>query len=154
MRHHRPPGRARLPGRRTTSSYGWARVNPATVGVFSWTLLEPEQGRHDFSWPDARRCCRRADAVAQEPGQALGFCLEETDSPDGRRRHVLINHRTATPHLPGARARSAHRGRRTRSPARWLRGAAQALTWKGHHDQGTTDHPLGARGPPVGDPPR
>ncbi|MER6014721.1 hypothetical protein [Streptomyces bluensis] len=38
--------------------------------------------------------------MAQEPGQALDFCLEETDSPDGRRWHVLINRRTATPHLP------------------------------------------------------
>ncbi|AXE90649.1 Beta-galactosidase bgaB [Streptomyces sp. Go-475] len=31
----------------------WARVNLATLGVFSWALLEPEQGRYDFSWLDA-----------------------------------------------------------------------------------------------------
>ncbi|GEC06070.1 beta-galactosidase [Streptomyces spinoverrucosus] len=30
-----------------------ARVNLATVGVFSWALLEPEEGRYDFSWLDA-----------------------------------------------------------------------------------------------------
>ncbi|MFI2435310.1 beta-galactosidase [Streptomyces sp. NPDC018693] len=30
-----------------------ARVNLATLGVFSWALLEPEQGRYDFSWLDA-----------------------------------------------------------------------------------------------------
>ncbi|MGP4085043.1 beta-galactosidase [Streptomyces sp. KR55] len=30
-----------------------ARVNLATVGVFSWSLLEPEPGRYDFAWLDA-----------------------------------------------------------------------------------------------------
>ncbi|MEY9965904.1 beta-galactosidase [Streptacidiphilus sp. MAP12-16] len=30
-----------------------ARVNLVTVGVFSWALLEPEEGRYDFAWLDA-----------------------------------------------------------------------------------------------------
>ncbi|RAS66979.1 beta-galactosidase [Lentzea atacamensis] len=30
-----------------------AGVNLATVGVFSWALLEPEEGRYDFAWLDA-----------------------------------------------------------------------------------------------------
>jgi beta-galactosidase len=30
-----------------------ARVNTATVGVFSWSALEPEEGRYDFGWLDA-----------------------------------------------------------------------------------------------------
>ena len=29
-----------------------ARVNTATVGVFSWSLLEPEEGRFEFGWLD------------------------------------------------------------------------------------------------------
>ncbi|GAQ50501.1 beta-galactosidase [Streptomyces acidiscabies] len=29
-----------------------ARVNLATVGVFSWALLEPAEGRYDFAWLD------------------------------------------------------------------------------------------------------
>ncbi|WP_055588430.1 beta-galactosidase [Peterkaempfera griseoplana] len=31
-----------------------AGVNLATVGVFSWALLEPEEGRFDFGWLDAQ----------------------------------------------------------------------------------------------------
>ncbi|WP_329499342.1 beta-galactosidase [Kitasatospora herbaricolor] len=31
-----------------------ARVNLVTVGVFSWALLEPEQGRYEFGWLDAQ----------------------------------------------------------------------------------------------------
>ena len=27
-----------------------AHVNSATVGIFSWSLLEPEEGRYDFGW--------------------------------------------------------------------------------------------------------
>ncbi|MEV6249797.1 beta-galactosidase [Streptomyces sp. NPDC051742] len=30
-----------------------SRVNLATVGVFSWALLEPEEGHYDFAWLDA-----------------------------------------------------------------------------------------------------
>lgn len=30
-----------------------ARVNLVTVGVFSWALLEPEEGRYEFGWLDA-----------------------------------------------------------------------------------------------------
>ncbi|MFK8907182.1 beta-galactosidase, partial [Streptomyces sp. YS-3] len=30
-----------------------ARVNLATVGVFSWALLEPEEGRYDFAGLDS-----------------------------------------------------------------------------------------------------
>jgi beta-galactosidase len=30
-----------------------ARVNTVTVGVFSWALLEPEEGRFEFGWLDA-----------------------------------------------------------------------------------------------------
>jgi len=30
-----------------------ARVNTATVGVFSWSWIEPSEGRYRFDWLDA-----------------------------------------------------------------------------------------------------
>lgn len=41
-----------------------ARVNLATVGVFSWALLEPEEGRYDFGWLDAHLDRLHAGGVA------------------------------------------------------------------------------------------
>jgi beta-galactosidase len=41
-----------------------ARVNLATVGVFSWALLEPEEGRYDFAWLDAHLERLHANGVA------------------------------------------------------------------------------------------
>lgn len=42
----------------------WAHVNLATVGVFSWALLEPEEGRYDFGWLDAHLERLHANGVA------------------------------------------------------------------------------------------
>ncbi|MFD3518526.1 beta-galactosidase [Streptomyces sp. NPDC058657] len=41
-----------------------ARVNLATLGVFSWSLLEPEEGRYDFAWLDAHVERLHANGVA------------------------------------------------------------------------------------------
>ncbi|MCP2245967.1 beta-galactosidase [Lentzea aerocolonigenes] len=41
-----------------------ARVNLATVGVFSWALLEPEEGRYDFEWLDKHLDRLHANGVA------------------------------------------------------------------------------------------
>ncbi|KQW07335.1 beta-galactosidase [Streptomyces sp. Root369] len=41
-----------------------ARVNLATVGVFSWALLEPEEGRYEFAWLDAHLDRLHANGVA------------------------------------------------------------------------------------------
>ncbi|MGW0519177.1 beta-galactosidase [Crossiella sp. NPDC003009] len=41
-----------------------AGVNLATVGVFSWALLEPEEGRYDFGWLDAHLDRLHANGIA------------------------------------------------------------------------------------------
>ncbi|MEV0531069.1 beta-galactosidase [Kitasatospora sp. NPDC050463] len=41
-----------------------ARVNLATVGVFSWALMEPEEGRYEFGWLDAHLDRLHAGGVA------------------------------------------------------------------------------------------
>jgi beta-galactosidase len=41
-----------------------ARVNLATVGVFSWAMVEPEEGRYDFAWLDAHFDRLHANGVA------------------------------------------------------------------------------------------
>ena len=41
-----------------------AGVNLATIGVFSWALLEPEEDRYDFAWLDAHLDRLHANGVA------------------------------------------------------------------------------------------
>lgn len=64
-----------------------AHVNCMSVGIFSWALLEPEEGRYDFAWLDqvidrlwkggihvilgyALRCASRMDGAEVSRGAA------------------------------------------------------------------------------------
>ncbi|MFJ8659749.1 beta-galactosidase [Streptomyces sp. NPDC093795] len=71
-----------------------ARVNLATVGVFSWALLEPEEGRYDFAWLDTQLDRLHAAGVAVDLATPTAspppwFTLAHPDalpvSPDGTR---------------------------------------------------------------------
>ncbi|MGW8765163.1 beta-galactosidase [Streptomyces sp. NPDC055815] len=71
-----------------------ARVNLATVGVFSWALLEPEEGRYDFAWLDAHIDRLHANGVAVDLATPTAspppwFTLAHPDAlpvtPDGTR---------------------------------------------------------------------
>ena len=71
-----------------------ARVNLATVGVFSWALLEPEEGRYDFAWLDEHLDRLHANGVAVDLATPTAspppwFTLAHPDAlpvtPDGTR---------------------------------------------------------------------
>ncbi|MGW4637124.1 beta-galactosidase [Sphaerisporangium sp. NPDC004334] len=71
-----------------------ARVNLATVGVFSWALLEPEEGHYDFAWLDAHIQRLHANGVAVDLATPTAspppwFTLAHPDAlpvgPDGAR---------------------------------------------------------------------
>ncbi|MEV5879622.1 beta-galactosidase [Streptomyces sp. NPDC052101] len=98
------------------------RVNLAAVAAFSWTLLEPQEERYDFAWLDAH--------IDELPGLPAVVETVTRHAPDGRHQHFLIDHGTAA--VPAeARPWPAHRCSHARSPARWLRRPARALTSKG-----------------------
>ncbi|SNX66539.1 beta-galactosidase [Streptomyces sp. TLI_55] len=71
-----------------------ARVNLATIGVFSWALLEPDEGRYDFAWLDAHIERLHANGVAVDLATPTAspppwFTLAHPDAlpvtPDGTR---------------------------------------------------------------------
>ncbi|NUT91182.1 MAG: beta-galactosidase [Saccharothrix sp.] len=71
-----------------------ARVNLATVGVFSWALMEPEEGRYDFGWLDDHLDRLHANGVAVDLATPTAspppwFSLAHPDAlpvtPDGTR---------------------------------------------------------------------
>lgn len=71
-----------------------AGVNLVTVGVFSWALLEPEEGRYDFAWLDAHVERLHANGIAVDLATPTAspppwFTLAHPDAlpvtPDGTR---------------------------------------------------------------------
>ena len=70
-----------------------AGINSVSVGIFSWTALEPEEGRYEFGWLDdvMDRCAARGMAVVlatpsgARPFKAMRYhslCIDPDTLPD------------------------------------------------------------------------
>jgi beta-galactosidase GanA len=86
-----------------------ARVNTATVGVFSWALLEPEEGKFEFGWLDDTldrlhaggvRVILATPTASPPPWFTLAYPDAMPVRPDGTR----LWHRNTVPPDPGAGA--------------------------------------------------
>lgn len=119
-----------------------ARVNLATVGIFSWALLEPEEGRYDFAWLDAHIDRLHANGVAVDLATPTAspppwFTLAHHDAlavrPDGTR---LVHGSRDTYCLAAPAYRRA--ARRIASALAERYGDHPALTlWHVHNEYGT-----------------
>ncbi|WP_024754490.1 beta-galactosidase [Streptomyces exfoliatus] len=119
-----------------------ARVNLATVGVFSWALLEPEEGRYDFAWLDAHIDRLHANGVAVDLATPTAspppwFTLAHPDAlavrPDGTR---LVHGSRDTYCLAAPAYRSAARRIASALAERYGDHPALAL-WHVHNEYGT-----------------
>ncbi|MFE4616753.1 beta-galactosidase [Streptomyces sp. NPDC056747] len=119
-----------------------ARVNLATVGVFSWALLEPEEGRYDFAWLDAHIDRLHTNGVAVDLATPTAspppwFTLAHPDAlavrPDGTR---LVHGSRDTYCLAAPAYRSAARRIASALAERYGDHPALAL-WHVHNEYGT-----------------
>ncbi|MFE1881234.1 beta-galactosidase [Streptomyces diastatochromogenes] len=119
-----------------------ARVNLATMGVFSWALLEPEEGRYDFTWLDAHIERLHANGVAVDLATPTAspppwFTLAHPDAlavqADGTR---LVHGSRDTYCLASPAYRSAARRIASALAERYGDHPALAL-WHVHNEYGT-----------------
>ncbi|GAA1941776.1 beta-galactosidase [Kitasatospora viridis] len=122
-----------------------ARVNLATLGVFSWALLEPEEGRYEFDWLDAQLDRLHGNGVAVDLATPTAspppwFTLAHPDAlpvgPDGTR---LVHGSRDTYCLAAPAYRLAARRIATALAERYGDHPALAL-WHVHNEYATICH--------------
>ena len=119
-----------------------ARVNTATVGVFSWARLEPEEGRYDFGWLDAtldRLAANRVQVILATPTASPPpwFTLACPDAMPVTRDGVRLTHGSRDTYCAAAPGyRAAARRIAAALAARYGQHPAVAL-WHVHNEYGT-----------------
>lgn len=119
-----------------------ARVNTATVGVFSWARLEPEEGRYDFGWLDAtlaRLAASQVRVILATPTASPPpwFTLAYPDAMPVTRDGVRLTHGSRDTYCAAAPAyRAAARRIAVTLAARYGQHPAVAL-WHVHNEYGT-----------------
>jgi len=122
-----------------------AKVNTATIGVFSWAVLEPSEGRYDAAWLD--------EVVGELAAAGIGFFLATpTASPPPwftlAHPDALPIRDDGTPVLHGSRDTYAISAPAYRAAARAVAGFLARRYgdhpglrgWHVHNEYGTIDH--------------
>lgn len=119
-----------------------ARVNLATVGVFSWALLEPEEGGYDFAWLDDTLDRLHANGVAVDLATPTAspppwFTLAHPDAMPVTRDGTRLTHGSRDTYCLAAPAyRDAARGIASALARRYGDHPAVAL-WHVHNEYAT-----------------
>ena len=129
-----------------------ARVNTATVGVFSWALLEPEEGRYDFGWLDdtldrLHRGGVRVVLATPTASPPPWFTLAHPDAMPVTREGTRLWHGSRDTYCVAAPAYRQAARRIAGELARRYAGHPALALWHVHNEYGTVcwcDHAAGA----------
>jgi beta-galactosidase len=119
-----------------------ARVNTATVGVFSWSLLEPEEGRFEFGWLDEtldRLHANRVRVILATPTASPPpwFTLAHPDAMPVTRAGVRLWHGSRDTYCAAAPAYRQAAARIAGELARRYAGHPALALWHVHNEYGT-----------------
>jgi beta-galactosidase len=122
-----------------------AGVNLVTVGVFSWSTMEPEEGRYDFGWLDEvldllHRHGIRVALATPTASPPPWFSFAHPDALPVTRDGIRLSHGSRDTYCPSAPAYRAAAVRiATELGRRYGEHPALAL-WHVHNEYGTTCH--------------
>jgi beta-galactosidase len=119
-----------------------ARVNTATVGVFSWSRLEPQEGRYDFGWLDAtldrlHRGGVRVVLATPTASPPPWFTLAHPDALPVTRKGTRLWHGSRDTYCAAAPAYRAAARRIAGELARRYAGHPALALWHVHNEYGT-----------------
>jgi beta-galactosidase len=129
-----------------------ARVNIATVGVFSWSILEPEEGRYEFGWLDdtLERLWRNGIRVVLATPTASPppwFTLAHPDAMPVTRDGARLWHGSRDTYCAAAPAYRSAAAAIADALAQRYAGHPALAMWHIHNEYGTVcccDHAAGA----------